>query len=815
MTRKSRVLALSAGVLASVVAVTGLGPVVAHADDPDAEQYRPQYHFSVPDHWKNDPIRPVYVNGEYNYYYLYDEDYNGVSTQTAWRRATTTDHVVYKDQGIAIPEDTTFGSPMAGSIVVDTNNTAGFGAGALVALISVDEGPTNASDQWLYYSTDGGDTFTPYSTTTPAIANPGPGLHEFRDPKIEWDAANNQWVALVAEPLSGIGFYTSSDLKSWTFESFFTAPSGITFTECPDFFQMRADDNTLQWVVGASTGGNMHTFAYWPGAWDGSTFTPDTTVPQWLDYGDDFYAAVTYADESSTDQSRRYLKGWVNYWNHPNTASSWTVDGFTGTDSITRELALKETDGTYRLISTPIAALDDYATRSWDLGNIVVDGATDLDYHGTSYRLDTTVSWSDLDNVAIKLRRSPDGTRDFTVGKFDDFIYVDANDPTMYRENHAPYDPEATSVHLTILVDTTTVEVFVNGGEQALTMKSNLDPTDTGLQLFTEGGAATFGDVTITEFADVTGQAEAGAAYQDFDSGYDSWTTTGSAFGSAPATGTLSAQQPVTGWLGAGLVNSYLGGDSTTGTLTSPSFTVSSPYVSFLVGGGNHPTPSDLFNGFEGSAWGAGWAATGSYAGQGPSTASLTNQVGAKVADTFVNGGDAATGTIVSPDFTITRDHLTFKIAGGNFPWPASGNASVQLVIDGEVYFTATGDDTATLRDVAWDVHSLRGKTAHLEIVDNSTSTSFGHIMVDQIMLGNTPTAVVGETNAPTAVNLKVGGVVVRTVTGTDNERLHWESWDIADYIGQSAQLEIVDQNTTGWGHVNVDQFTFSDRPLG
>jgi len=812
MKRKSRFLSL--GVLAGVV-VTGLTPVVAHADNPNAEQYRPQYHFSVPDHWKNDPIRPVYLDGKYNYYYLYDKDYAGVSTQTAWRHATTTDQVVYKDQGIAIPEGTTFGSPMAGSIVVDTNNTAGFGAGALVGLISVDEGPTNATDQWVYYSTDGGTTFTPYSTTTPAIANPGPGLHEFRDPKIEWDSANSQWVALVAEPLSGIDFYTSPDLKNWTLQSFFPAPSGITFTECPDFFQMRADDGTLQWVVGASTGGSMHTFAYWPGAWNGTTFTPTTTVPKWLDYGDDFYAAVTYPDESSTDRSKRFLKGWMNYWTHPNVAKSWTVDGFTGTDAITRELTLKKAGSSYQLVSAPVAALDDYATRSWDLGDIAVDGTTDLDYHGTSYRLDTTISWADLNNAAIKLRRSPDGARDLTVGKFDDFVYVDSNDPTLDREFHAPYDRDAKSVHLTILVDTTSVEVFVNGGEEVLTLKSNLDPTDTGLQLFTDGGAATFNDVKITEFANVSGLADAGSAYQDFESGYGSWTKTGTAFGTAPASGSLPSQQPVTGWQGSGLVNTYLGGDSSTGTLTSPSFIVPDPYVNFLVGGGNHPTPSDLLNGFEGSNWGTGWTGTGNYAGQGPSAESLTNQVGAKVADTYVNGGDTATGTIVSPDFTITRDYVDLRIAGGNHPWTAAGNASVQLVIDGNVYFTATGDDSAALRTISWDVHSLRGKTAHLEIVDNSTSNSWGHIMVDQIMLGNTPSAVVGEANTPVAVNLKVGGNVVRTATGLDDERLHWESWDVADYIGQNAQLEIVDQNSSSWGHIDVDHITFTNRPLG
>jgi levanbiose-producing levanase len=137
------------------------------------------------------------------------------------------------------------------------------------------------------------------------------------------------------------------------------------------------------------------------------------------------------------------------------------------------------------------------------------------------------------------------------------------------------------------------------------------------------------------------------------------------------------------------------------------------------------------------------------------------------------------------------------------------------LVIDGQVYFSATGDGTPTLRDVAWDVHSLRGKTAHLEIVDESTSTAFGHIMVDQVMWGNAPDAVVGEADTPTAVNLKIGGATVRTVTGADGERLHWESWDVADFIGQTAQIEVVDQSTAGWGHVNVDEITFSDRPLG
>ena len=67
---------------------------------------------------------------------------------------------------------------------------------------------------------------------------------------------------------------------------------------------------------------------------------------------------------------------------------------------------------------------------------------------------------------------------------------------------------------------------------------------------------------------------------------YGAWTATGSAFGSGPARGTLPSQNPVSGFAGKGLVNSYLGGDGPTGTLASPEITIERPYISFLIGGG-------------------------------------------------------------------------------------------------------------------------------------------------------------------------------------------------------------------------------------
>lgn len=75
--------------------------------------------------------------------------------------------------------------------------------------------------------------------------------------------------------------------------------------------------------------------------------------------------------------------------------------------------------------------------------------------------------------------------------------------------------------------------------------------------------------------------------FADFESEtYGDWVATGTAFGPGPAAGTLPGQMKVGGFRGKRLVNSFHGHDGSTGTLTSPEFTVDRKYVSFLIGGG-------------------------------------------------------------------------------------------------------------------------------------------------------------------------------------------------------------------------------------
>ncbi|ROQ20944.1 beta-fructofuranosidase/levanase/fructan beta-fructosidase [Marinimicrobium koreense] len=65
-----------------------------------------------------------------------------------------------------------------------------------------------------------------------------------------------------------------------------------------------------------------------------------------------------------------------------------------------------------------------------------------------------------------------------------------------------------------------------------------------------------------------------------------------------------------------------------------------------------------------------------------------------------------------------------------------------------------------------------------------------------------------------TTFNLLVDGQRVESATGEDAEQLRWHSFDVSEYRGDEAKLRIVDQNTGGWGHINVDHIWFSDEPF-
>ncbi|MBB3157018.1 levanbiose-producing levanase [Microbacterium proteolyticum] len=473
------------------------------------ERFRPTFHLTPEQHWINDPQRPVFVDGEWRLYYLYNADYpegNG----TEWHLATSTDMVTWKNRGVAIEKYRNgLGDILTGSAVVDERNTAGFGAGAIIALTTQQD--DGVQRQSLFSSTDGGVTFQNYEGN-PVMDNPG--TTDWRDPKIVWDDAREQWVMVLAEG-ERLGFYTSPNLREWTYVSDFVRTE-YGLLECPDLFEMvDPDSGRRTWVLGvsadASREGGSTGFAYWTGAWDGEGFTADADEPQWLDGGADFYAAVTWDDPRDGDEGRlerRFALGWINNWAYARDLPGGSWQG--GSLSTTREIVLREIDGRLSLLSQPVAALDARQGEPATAPAFTVAPGEIVDLPAQprtgAYRLRAQVDATDGGELRLRFGSAD---AEVTVGYDSEagVIFLDRRQdavadamPETYREiRTAPVDADGSLV-LDILVDASSVEVFAGDGRASLTSAAYADARS-GVTAEASGGAIGIRDLSVTPLA--------------------------------------------------------------------------------------------------------------------------------------------------------------------------------------------------------------------------------------------------------------------------------------------------------------------------
>ena len=130
------------------------------------------------------------------------------------------------------------------------------------------------------------------------------------------------------------------------------------------------------------------------------------------------------------------------------------------------------------------------------------------------------------------------------------------------------------------------------------------------------------------------------------------------------------------------------------------------------------------------------WTVEGTAFGQKPMAGVLPNQqaVSGISGKGFVNsylGGDGSVGKLTSRDFTITHAFIRFLIGGGDHP-----GTQMRLIVDGKVVRAAGGQNTEALTPAQWPVGEFKGKTGHLEIVDQETG-AWGHVLADQIVFSD------------------------------------------------------------------------------
>ena len=70
-----------------------------------------------------------------------------------------------------------------------------------------------------------------------------------------------------------------------------------------------------------------------------------------------------------------------------------------------------------------------------------------------------------------------------------------------------------------------------------------------------------------------------------------------------------------------------------------------------------------------------------------------------------------------------------------------------------------------------------------------------------------------GDYERDTCLNLLIGGKVVKSATGWRSDRLVPASWDVRRFRGQTAQIQIVDEASGDWGHINVAEILQTDKP--
>lgn len=469
-------------------------------DTTNRDKFRPVYHHTPLYGWMNDANGLVYKDGEYHLFFQYNP-YGSVWGNMHWGHSVSRDLVHWEHLPAALARDT-MGHIFSGSSVVDAANTTGYGAGTIVSFY------TSASDkngqiQCMAYSNDNGRTYTKYEKNP--ILIPFDGLKDFRDPKVFWYAPEEKWVMIVSADKE-MRFYSSKDLKDWTYMSAFGNGYGVQPSqfECPDMVQLpvNGDVNNKKWALivninpGCLFGGSAT--QYFIGDFDGTNFVCDTKpeVVKWMDWGKDHYATVCFSNTGD----RVIAVPWMSNWQYANIIPT---QQYRSANSLPRELTMYSEGKDLYLAVNPVKELEALRKETKEIPAFAVEA-------GKDYQIENLFDGNDgAFEMNLNLSTAKSGVAGFKLmnekGEYVDiYLDMDAKKLVMDRvhsgivdfgKNSIPHEKEAhdnriaNSINyvddfalatwsplsaaqnhtLRIYVDKCSVEIFLDGGKVAMT----------------------------------------------------------------------------------------------------------------------------------------------------------------------------------------------------------------------------------------------------------------------------------------------------------------------------------------------------------
>lgn len=445
-------------------------------DTSNRETYRPVYHHTPVYGWMNDPNGMFYKDGVYHLYFQYNP-YGSMWGNMTWGHSTSTDLTHWTYEGTAIVPDA-WGAIFSGSCVVDKDNTAGFGKGAVVAFYTSAKSTPwgDIQSQSMAYSLDNGKTFIKYEHN-PILTSTE---RDFRDPKVFWYAPGKHWVMMLAVGQE-MQIYSSGNLKEWKKESSFGAMQGAHggVWECPDLVEVAVEGSKeKKWVLicnlnpGGPFGGSAA--QYFVGSFDGKKFVNESpTQTKWLDWGKDNYATVTW---SNAPAGRCIALGWMSNWQYANNVPTTQ---YRSANTLARDLTLYRVGGELYLKSKPSPEIKKARAEekkiptfevkgNYEVASLLADnkgayeiemtienkGTSKIDFSLMNEKGEKVAMYYDVVRKQFVMDRSASGI----VGFSRDFPAVTV----------APVR-NTDQIHLRLFIDRSSVEAFGEDGEYVMT----------------------------------------------------------------------------------------------------------------------------------------------------------------------------------------------------------------------------------------------------------------------------------------------------------------------------------------------------------